>query len=391
MTLDPAGASAPNIIERVKNILLKPQTEFDRIAGEPADVAKLYTGYVLPLAVLAALCGFVGMSIIGASPGFGMTFRVPIVAGLVGGVIQVVMALVGVFITAVVANALAPTFGSQQNLGQAHKLAAYSSTAGFLAGVFTLIPALSGLAIVGLYSLALLFIGIPRLMKTPEDKRIMYFLAIVVVSVVLGVVLSWAVGTVQRAIPGVGASNYSFAGGSPTRPTPEAEITLPGGGAIDLSDIERAGKAYAEGAPAIDPARLQQILPQTLPGGFRLTSSSSASAMGSSQAEGAYESGEARLRLTIVHMGAMGAVATMAAGLNIAENRSDENGYARTQTINGRVYAEEVNNANRSARYAVIGQGVAITVEGSNGVTLDQARAVAETLDIRRLENEFRR
>jgi len=198
MTTDPnLGAAAPGLVDRIKNILLTPQAEWDRIAGEPADVNKLYMGYVLPLAALSAICTFVGMSIFGI-----MGIRIGIVPGAITAIIQVLMALVGVFVLAFVTNALAPTFGSQQDMGQAHKLAAYSSTAGFLAGVFTLFPPLSILAIVGLYSLALLYIGLPRLMKTPEDKRIGYFAAILIVCIVVGIVLNIVMMNVRGLIPG---------------------------------------------------------------------------------------------------------------------------------------------------------------------------------------------
>jgi len=198
MTTDPnLGAAAPALIDRIKNILLTPQAEWDRIASEPADVNKLYIGYVLPLAALSAICTFVGMSIFGI-----MGIRMGIVPGAVTAVIQVIMALVGVFVLAFVTNALAPTFGSQQDIGQAHKLAAYSSTAGFLAGVFTLFPPLSILAIVGLYSLALLYIGLPRLMKTPEDKRIGYFVTILIVCIVVGIVMNVVLMNVRGLIPG---------------------------------------------------------------------------------------------------------------------------------------------------------------------------------------------
>lgn len=198
MTTDPnLGAAAPALIDRIKNILLTPQAEWDRIAGEPADVNKIYMGYVLPLAALSAICTFVGMSVFGI-----MGIRMGIVPGAVTAIIQVIMALVGVFVLAFVANALAPTFGSQQDMGQAHKLAAYSSTAGFLAGVFTLFPPLGILAIVGLYSFALLYIGLPRLMKTPEDKRIGYFVTILIVCIVVGIVLNVVLVSVRGLIPG---------------------------------------------------------------------------------------------------------------------------------------------------------------------------------------------
>jgi|CXWL01.1.fsa_nt_gi hypothetical protein len=386
MTIEPTSASA-GLIDRIKNILLTPKAEWDRIAGEPVDVGKLYMGYVLPLAALSAVCAFVGMSVVGI-----MGFRIGLVPGLIGAAIQVAMALVGVFVLAFVTNALAPTFGSQQNMGQAHKLAVYGSTAGFLAGVFTIFPPLAVLGIVGLYSLALIYIGLPRLMKTPEDKRIGYFATIIVVCIVVGIVLSVVMTSVRGLVPGYGAPGYTF--GQAAAPSQQAsvqgQVPLPGGGSLDLSELEKMGQVYAQGGgAAVDPARLEAQLPQSLPGGFALTSVSNSSAMGTAQAEAVYQSGEARLTVTVVHMGAMGAVAAMAAAANVSENRRDADGYTRTNTVDGRVFTEEMSTSSGSAKYGVIGHGVAVTAEGRGGVTVDQARAAVETIGVRRLEQEF--
>lgn len=197
MTIDPnTQAAASNLIERAKNILLKPATTFDQIATEPADVNKLYLGYVLPLLVLSAICAFIGFSVIGM-PFVG---RLSMVLGLEMAVLRVVTGLVGIFAMAYIINALAPSFGSQADMGQAHKLAVYSSTAGLLAGVFAILPALAILGILGLYSLGLLYIGLPRLMKTPEDKRIVYFAVILVVCIVVGVILNYILGMITLSL-----------------------------------------------------------------------------------------------------------------------------------------------------------------------------------------------
>lgn len=382
MTMDPATTGTPNLIERAKNILMQPKSEWERIAVEPANVGQLYIGYAIPLAALSAICTFIGLSLIGV-----MGFRVGIVPGLIGAVIQVVMAMVGLFVLAFVTNALAPTFGSQQDMGQAHKLAVYGSTAGFLAGVFTILPMLAILSIVGLYSLALLYIGLPRLMKTPDDKRLGYFITIIVVCIVVGIILNVVMGSVRTMIPGYGAPSYTFGQNAPA--PAQGEVTLPGGGTVNLGELQKQAEAMQGGASAaVDPARVQAQLPQSLPGGFALTSSSSGAAMGMSQAEGVYRSGEAELRLSVVQTGAMGQLTSAAAGMNVQENRQDAQGYARTQTIDGRIYSEEVNNAAGSASYSVIGRGVAVTAEGSN-ITLDQARAAVETVGVQRLEREF--
>jgi hypothetical protein len=204
MTIDPANAGGAGLIDRVKNILLTPKAEFERIDAEPADVQNIYVGYVAPLLAVAALCTFIGTSLIGVSA-LGYSYKVPMVAGLVGAVLRVIMGLVGVYIMAFITNALAPNFGSQANIGKAHQVAAYGSTAGILAGVFAIFPPLAILGIVGLYSFYLWYVGLGKLMKTPEDKRIVYLIVIIVIAVLVWIVIGAVVGAVQLALMG-GAS-----------------------------------------------------------------------------------------------------------------------------------------------------------------------------------------
>jgi uncharacterized membrane protein len=383
-----ASPSAANIVERVKRILFTPQTAWDAIAGEPAETNKLYTGYVLPLVVVSAVCGFIGMTFVGV-----MGFRTGLSFGLTNLVLQIVLGVAGVYVAALITNALAPSFGSQQDIGQAHKLAAYSSTAGLVAGIATLLPALGILALIGaIYSLVLLYIGLPRLMKTPEDKRIGYFATIVVVCIVLGIVAGIVLGSVRAMAPG--ASPFTFGQHAPTGESNaalEGTVTLPGGGSVDLGALQRQAEAIQGGAAtvqAVDPAALQQRLPQSLPGGFRLTSVSSASAMDAASAEGEYRNGDAQIQLSIVHLGAMGALAGMAASANVQQSSQDEGGYSRMQTIDGRMVIEEVRTGG-VANYSVTGSGFAVSGEGSGGATIDQVRAAVQAVGIERLEREL--
>ena len=62
--------------------------------------------------------------------------------------------------------------------------------------MFLLIPSLGFLSILGLYGLYLLWTGIPPLMKAPQEKSIVYTLAIIVCAIVIGLI----VGLVQAAI-----------------------------------------------------------------------------------------------------------------------------------------------------------------------------------------------
>lgn len=185
-----------NLFERVKGILLNPRAEWSIIEREPGDVAYLFMNYVAILAAIPAVCGFIGSSLIGISlSGLG-TVRVPIVTGLVGAVVGYLLTFAMVYIVALLADLLAPTFQGQKNFENALKLVVYSYTPAWLVGVFLLIPSLGFLAILGLYGLYLLWSGIPPLMKAPQEKSIVYTLAIIVCAIVIGLV----VGLVQAAI-----------------------------------------------------------------------------------------------------------------------------------------------------------------------------------------------
>ena len=57
--------------------------------------------------------------------------------------------------------------------------------------------------------------------------------------------------------------------------------------------------------------------------------------------------------------------------MNVQQNEQNANGYSRTQTVNGRVITETVDNASRSASYGIVGRGVAVTAEGRGGVSIE--------------------
>ncbi|MEJ0060064.1 MAG: Yip1 family protein [Terricaulis sp.] len=292
-------------------------------------------------------------------------------------------------------NALAPTFGSQQDQLQAHKLSVYTATAGLLAGVFAIHPALGILGILGIYSLFLLYLGLPKLMKTPADKVIGYFLTIIVVMIVVGIVLGLVVTTIRGAVGGFGgASSWHF--GSAQQAPVDQRVELPGGGSIDVGQLERAAQeaqqAYTENGNVkpVDLAQLQALLPDSLPGGFARTSISSSSAgaamAGASQAEAVYQRGQSSITLSVMQMGGMGALASMAGAMGVQGNHEDANGYSRIRTENGRTVTEELNRASATAEYAVIGRnGVAVSASGQS-VTLDDVRAAVNALGVERAE-----
>nr|MBA3318168.1 YIP1 family protein [Gemmatimonadales bacterium] len=145
------------LMDRVKNILLTPKTEWEVIDVESTTVADLYKGYIMPLAAIGPVAQAIGFSIFGMPVPVLGTYRTPIGTAITQAVVTYILTLVAVYVLAIVIDALAPTFGGTQNRIQALKVAGYSYTASWVAGIFLLIPVLSFLSILGVYSLYLLF------------------------------------------------------------------------------------------------------------------------------------------------------------------------------------------------------------------------------------------
>ncbi len=184
------------LIDRAKNIILSPAKEWDTISGEQPDTPSILTGYVLPLAAAAALAAFIGYGLIGFNWGFGLRLK-----GFDWGIYQaltvLVMAFVSVFVGALVIDALAPNFGSEKNMGRSVQLVAYSYTPAWIGGLLSIIPAIAMIgSLAGLYGLYLLFIGLPKLKKTPADKQAGYF----IVSLVVLIVIYFVIGLIMSKV-----------------------------------------------------------------------------------------------------------------------------------------------------------------------------------------------
>jgi len=186
------GLMFRNLIDRAKRLLLQPQTEWQAIDAETMTVAGIYKGWVLPLAAIPALAGLIGTILFGLS--FFRFYNLPRLAmsAVSSAVIGYLLALAAVFVLARVIDALAPNFGGTRNGIQALKVAAFSMTATWLAGIFFIIPPLSGLAIVGLYGLYLMYLGLPMLMRVPKNQALGYVVVTILAAVALIAVVNFA-------------------------------------------------------------------------------------------------------------------------------------------------------------------------------------------------------
>jgi len=185
----PLGSTGgKGMIERIKDILLKPKSEWGVIEGEPATLQSIYVPYVVILAAIGPIAGLIGQQLIGYG-GYGIRVTPPIGYSVVAAVLSYGLSLAAVYIAALIIDALAPTFKGTKNLLNAFKVAAYSFTAFWLAQIFFIVPELMFLAILGLYGFYLLYLGLPRLMKVQEDQAIGYIGVVVFAMLLVNAVL----------------------------------------------------------------------------------------------------------------------------------------------------------------------------------------------------------
>ncbi len=165
-----------DVIERVKQIILKPRDTWETISKEEITIPDLFKNYLLILAVVPALASFLGRW---DSLGFGKS--------LVNSIIIFLISVTSVWIAGKIISLFAPNFDSLKDDAKGFQVAAYSYTPVLVAGIINLIPPLSHLILffAGLYGLYVLSIGLPIVMETPRHKSFSYTVVIVVASILI--------------------------------------------------------------------------------------------------------------------------------------------------------------------------------------------------------------
>jgi hypothetical protein len=183
------GSPAEDIVRRAVRLLLNPRPTWDEIADEDTTIEAIYRHWVIPLAAIPAVCGAIGQIGFGTLHIFGIYYHQSLVGILGRALVGYAMTLIGIYVLALVIDELAIQFGGERGRTQAFKVAAYSGTAGWVAGVFGLLPGVGWLfqLLGGLYSLYLLYLGLPKLMRSDPDRTLTYFALALVAA--LGLVL----------------------------------------------------------------------------------------------------------------------------------------------------------------------------------------------------------
>ncbi len=407
------------LLDRARNILLTPKTEWPLIAAETDTVRDLYTRYILILAALPAIASFVKMSLIGTGvPIFGVSFRVGIGLGLVQAVVTYALSLVSVYVLALIIDALAPTFGGQKDSVQALKTAAYASTASWVAGIAVVLPWVGALiALAGsIYGAYLLYLGLPNTMRAPTDRATGYTVVVFLIAFVLGIVIASIVGAIGGA-----ASMGALSQGS------GIEIDTGNGNKVTIDEgslgkleqmaknMEAAGQKMEDAAKtddssaqqaalgealgtmfgggdgkkfeALKPEQIKPFVPEEL-GGLPRSSynveRNTVMGMQIASGKGSYRdpSGERSLELEITDTGGMSGLAMFAGWAMVQTESESDQGYERVYDDGGMRVHEQWDNSSRSGTYdLIVADRFLVKLQGQ-GVEMDELKKSVKSLDL---------
>lgn len=400
--------------DRAKNILLTPRTEWPVIAEEPDSAVSLYRRYILILAAIRPLAGLIKLSLFGISlPFTGATVRVGFGAALSQALVQYALSLIGVYLLALVVNALAPSFSAQKDQTQALKAVAYAFTASWVAGAAVLLPWIGFLLVLAgaVYSIYLLYLGLPATMKCPTERATAYTAVTVICAIVLGVVISSVTGMLignnrLGAVSGDDDAQLSIRRGDE-----EIEIDLNGfakrmqTASQKMEQAQKSGDSQAQQAAlgeamgalfggdgeisALAPAELKPFVPQRLAGMDRQGYSAERnSAMGLqiSQAQASYQAQGRSLKLELTDMGGARGLTALAAWALVQTERESDEGYERVYRDGDRRIQEKWNASEQRGSYGlVIGERFLIELQ-AQGMQMDEIKSAAQTLNLQGLE-----
>ena len=186
-----------SIVDRAKNIILKPAEEWNVIADEPATVNSLFTGYAMilaaiPLVAAVLFTGALGVTAagLGGMGGGMMTMGFSAVATMA--ILGYVLSLVTLYVMSIIVNAVSPSFNGKSDMVQSTKLMTYASTPTWAAGLVSWIPILGGLISLAAiaYVVYLIYLGLQPVLGVPKEKVAGFTVVIVLIYIVLSLVVS---------------------------------------------------------------------------------------------------------------------------------------------------------------------------------------------------------
>lgn len=176
------------MLTHILGLFIHPKKEWQAIRDSECSVTRCYLSYVLILAAIPPVAGYLGTTQVGWQFGGREAVKLAPQSAMIIAVAYYLIMLVGVFTMGFIIQSMGQAYGAEQPLTRTVTLAAYTATPLFLIGVFELLPILWVNFLVGLpalgYSVVLLYTGLPIMMGISEEKGFLFSSAVLAVGLV---------------------------------------------------------------------------------------------------------------------------------------------------------------------------------------------------------------
>jgi hypothetical protein len=339
--------------------------------------------------------------------------HIGMVGALIGAIIRIVMAIVSIFVLAFIVDALAPTFAAQKSMPQAMKLTVFAHTPAWVFGIAAIIPFLGWLAALlgALYSIYVFYIGLPKLMKNPEEKTVPYMVVIILAAIVLWVVI-WGITTATMSMGMLGAGMMGARSGYGSQVTYDKDSRMgqlqewgkkmeEQGKRMEAAQKSGDQKAQMEeamktlgvamsGGKGVEPVSIDDLKPLVpdklagLPRSDMRTEKSGVAGMMVSKAEATYREGEKHVSLEIVDTGGMAGLMGLATWVGVQGEREDSNHRESTRSDGDRMVHESVSKTGGNNEYTVV-VGSRFVVSAKGNADIGDLKSAVTSVDLSKI------
>ncbi len=178
------------MLQHTNGLMIKPSEQWRAIAGLPESSLKTLVLYPWVMAILPAVAWYYGTTHVGWTVGdHGETIRLTTASARQICILFYLAMVVCVGIIGYFIHWMSDTYGAESTVARGIVLASFSATPLFLAGLVGFYPILWLDMLVGTaavcWSVYLMYLGIPIVMKVPEERGFLFSSAVMGVALVI--------------------------------------------------------------------------------------------------------------------------------------------------------------------------------------------------------------
>ncbi len=197
------------MLNRIMNILFKPNSEWQVIANEQSSIGGIFGGYAIPLSLIQTVASVVALGFLGIGAEImemsGVT--VSLADTVLRAVVGFAVGLVLLYALAFIGSKIAPSFNGNGDLVQSLKLFTYSSTPSWVLGALLpffmtsmgllLLVSVLSFAAMG-YAVYLIYAGAGPVMGIPQEKLAGFTVVVIALYIGLGLIVFGITSAVQK-------------------------------------------------------------------------------------------------------------------------------------------------------------------------------------------------